>query len=373
MGWFGFEQHLPEVLTREAFLGLSTYQWAGLAILTLAGLLLGTLIQWGLERARGILEARTINPWDEHWVSVLIGPVRLAVTLLVVHYGCPLFGLDDYTQATLRVLVRSLLIVTLTWLGVRMVRVGARFLEDYLGRTITDPARLRAIHTQVRVPAGLLHGLVLLVGVALVMLQFEPVAGIGLSLLASAGVVGIVVGLAAQRTVANLLASLQIAFTQPIKIGDTVEAEKEIGVVEEINVTYVAVQLWDRSRLIVPLTYFVEKPFRNLSKTTSDLVGAVLMHADYTVPVEEVRAELTRILEATDLWDRRVYALQVTELTPASVELRAIVSAVDNAKLWSLRCHVRERLLAWLQTQGRGHLPVARYVVQDDQRRSEML
>jgi small-conductance mechanosensitive channel len=371
-GFFGFEHHLPEVLTRESFLGLSAWQWSGLAILTLAGLLLGTLLQWGLERP-GVLEQRTASPWDELWVSVLIGPTRLAVTLLVVHLAV---RCSDSTTTPGHA-ARPRPFAADRHRHLARPPAGARRRSGSSKITwgaTSDPAKQRAIHTQVRVPAGLLHGLVLLIGIALVLLQFESVSGVGLSLLASAGVFGLVIGLAAQRTVGNLLASLHIAITQPVKIGDTVDVENQTGVVEEINLTYVAVQLWDRSRLVVPVTYFIEKPFRNLSKTTSDLVGAVLLHADYTVPVEEVRAELGRILDATDLWDKRVHALHVTELTPSAVEIRAVVSALDSAKLWSLRCHVRERLLTWLQTHGRGHLPVARYVSSDsDTSRREML
>jgi small-conductance mechanosensitive channel len=179
-------------------------------------------------------------------------------------------------------------------------------------------------------------------------------------MLASAGVAGVVIGLAAQRTVANLLAGIQLAVFQPIRIGDAVVVESEYGWIEEIGLAYVVIRIWDDRRLILPVSYFLEKPFHNWTRQSPALLGTVMLYLDYTAPVEEVRAELGRLLDETPLWDRRVQAVQVSDLTADGVQLRVLVSAADGALLWDLRCLVRERLLVWLQTHGRAYLPVKR-------------
>jgi small-conductance mechanosensitive channel len=201
--------------------------------------------------------------------------------------------------------------------------------------------------------------------VALVLMSFNRVREVGISLLASAGVMGIVLGLAAQRTLGNVIAGIQIAIAQPIRLEDVVIVENEWGWIEEITLTYVVVRIWDLRRLIVPISYFVEKPFQNWTRISADLLGSVFLYADYSVPVAEIRQELMRILEESSYWDKKVGVLQVTNATSEVIEIRALMSAVDSPSAWNLRCEVREKLIDFMQKRFPTGLPRVR--VQMDQ------
>jgi small-conductance mechanosensitive channel len=183
-------------------------------------------------------------------------------------------------------------------------------------------------------------------------------------LLTSAGIASVIVGFAAQRSISNLLAGFQIAFTQPIRIDDVLVVEGEWGRVEEITFTYVVLSIWDERRLVLPLNYFIEKPFQNWTRNSSKLTGAVYLQTDYTVPVEAVRTELQRIAEANPLWDKRVCVLHVTDSKERTLELRALVSAADAGSVWELRCAVREQLIGFLQREYPASLPRTRASVE---------
>jgi small-conductance mechanosensitive channel len=192
----------------------------------------------------------------------------------------------------------------------------------------------------------------------------ERVRQLGAGILTSAGILGIVVGLAAQRSIANLLVGLQIAVTQPIRIDDVVIIENEWGRIEEITSTYVAVRLWDLRRLMVPLTYFIEKPFQNWTRTSAEVLGTVYLYTDYRVDVEAVRRELLKILRESELWDGRVWGFQVTDAKESVLELRALMSASDASKAWDLRCAVREKLVLYMQRYHSSCLPRFRVQVE---------
>jgi small-conductance mechanosensitive channel len=180
---------------------------------------------------------------------------------------------------------------------------------------------------------------------------------LGTAMIASAGVAGIVIGFAAQKSLGTLLAGFQIAMTQPIRIDDVVIVEGEWGKIEEITLTYVVVKIWDLRRLVVPITYFIEKPFQNWTRTSADILGTVFLHVDYGVPVGAVREELTRILAASPNWDHKVNVLQVTDAKERTLELRALASSSDASKSWDLRCEMREKLVAFIQDQYPESLP----------------
>jgi len=188
-----------------------------------------------------------------------------------------------------------------------------------------------------------------LIALAAALMSFPSVRQLGVSLFASAGVAGIVLGIAARPTLGNMIAGMQIAMSQPIRIDDVVVVENEFGRVEEITMTHVTLKLWDERRMIVPLTWFIENPFTNWTRTGASILATVYLYADYRVDVDAVRAELSRIVAATDLWDRRVAALQVTDATERSVQLRALVSASNSGIAWDLRCLVREQLIGFLR------------------------
>jgi small-conductance mechanosensitive channel len=192
------------------------------------------------------------------------------------------------------------------------------------------------------------------------LMTFDRIRHVGVSILASAGMIGIILGFAAQRSIATLFAGLQIALTQPIRIDDAVIVEGEWGRVEEITLTYVVIKIWDLRRLVVPVTYFLEKPFQNWTRVSANLLGTVFLYVDYSVPVDEVRRELQAILKVSALWDGQVGGVQVTNSSERTLELRLLMSAADSSKIFDLRCEVREKVLAFLQQNHPGSLPRVR-------------
>jgi small-conductance mechanosensitive channel len=201
---------------------------------------------------------------------------------------------------------------------------------------------------------------IILFTTASMLMVFDAVRQLGTSILASAGVAGIIVGFAAQRSIATVLAGFQIAMTQPIRLDDVVIVENEWGRIEEITLTYVVVLIWDQRRLIVPINYFIEKPFQNWTRISADLLGTVYLYTDYTVPVSALREELDRILAGTKLWDGRVKGIQVTDAKENVLEVRVLVSAADASAAWDLRCLVREKLVDFLQRTHPDSLPRTR-------------
>jgi hypothetical protein len=208
--------------------------------------------------------------------------------------------------------------------------------------------------------------LIVLITLAIMLMTFPSIRHLGESLFASAGLAALVAGLAARSTFSNLIAGVQIAFTQPMRLDDVVVIEGEWGWIEEIRTTYVVVRIWDLRRLIVPLSYFIEKPFQNWTRQTSNLLGTVFLYTDYTVPVEEVRQEFHRVLEASQMWDGKVWGLQVTNTSERTIELRALMSAPDGARAFDLRCYVREKLIAFMQQKYPESLPKTRAELRPD-------
>jgi small-conductance mechanosensitive channel len=292
-------------------------------------------------------------------------PSRIAVILLVLLATLPLAEPGPQLEAVLSRSLGALLVIALGWTFIRMT--NAAFNAVLHGR---DYGTLD-IETRGRVTLLTLCKRLALLGIALVtaglvLTAIPVVRNVGLSLFASAGVAGIVVGLAAQPTITNLIAGIQLALTQPIRIGDQIILENEFGGISEITSTYVVVALWDDRRMIVPLSYFLQKPFQNWTHDQVGLVQPIMIYADYSAPVPAIRDELHQILSESRLWDRRVWNLQVTELKPDCVELRALVSAASAAQAWDLRCEVREKLLAFIRDHHKDALPGKRVRVAED-------
>jgi len=224
----------------------------------------------------------------------------------------------------------------------------------------------RRVVTQTRVLTRTLVSVIVVVGIAFALLTFPGVRNIGASLLASAGIAGLVLGVAAKPILGNLLAGLQIAISQPIRIDDVVIVEGEWGRIEEIGRTYVVVAIWDQRRLIVPLQQFIEKPFQNWTRASSDILGTVFLWVDYGMPVDPLRQELKRICEAAPGWDGRVCLVQVTDTSERSMQLRALVSSADASRNWDLRCLVREKLIDFIRREYPAFLPRVRAAMTHD-------
>ncbi len=246
------------------------------------------------------------------------------------------------------------------WLALRAVGAGEQLALTRFRIDVSDNLRARRVHTQVKLIRRIISAAVLVLALGAIMLTLEPVRRIGTTLLASAGVLGIIVGFAAQRSIGMVLAGLQVAIAQPIRLDDVVIVEGEWGRIEEITLTYVVVRIWDLRRLVLPVSYFIEQPFQNWTRVSAELLGTVFLYTDYTVPVDELRAELRSILERCPNWDGKVAGLQVTNSDARTLELRALMSAADAPTLWDLRCEVREQLVAYLQQNHPEALPRTR-------------
>jgi len=263
----------------------------------------------------------------------------------------PAFGISNYAEDTIEHVLHITFIVCLTWLLICAVYAVEDILLRRYDISAADNLRARSVRTQMAVLRRLVIGFIGVLGVGLVLYTFNHTrlwqAGAGL--LASAGLASLALAVAAKSTVSNLLAGIQIAFTEPIRLDDVVIVDGQWGRIEEITSAYVVVCIWNLQRLIVPLNYFIEHPFQNWTRTSANLMGTFYLYADYTCPIAPLREELTRILKTTNLWDGKVDVLQVTEFTPQAMQIRALMSADDSGRLWDLRCYVREQMIAFLQ------------------------
>ncbi|MBD3877609.1 MULTISPECIES: mechanosensitive ion channel family protein [Stutzerimonas] len=320
-------------------------------VLSLFGRLLTALT---LRLARAFLFTRELSEQLEK-------PVRLLLPLVGVQGVWTSAPNDLHFIDAARHVTTLLIIATLTWLVMRSLRGLQQFIQLRNPVDVVDNLRARQIQTQSRVLLRTLTFFVLLIGAAAMLMTFPGARQFGASLLASAGLAGLAVGFAARPVLANLIAGVQIAMTQPIRLDDVVIVENEWGRIEEITGTYVVVRIWDDRRLIVPLQHFIEKPFQNWTRRSSSLIGTVFLWADYSLPLEPLREELRRLCkEVPELWDGRVCVLQVTDTSEKSIQLRALVSSPDSSRNWDLRCHIRESLLSFIQRQYPHSLPQLR-------------
>ena len=242
-----------------------------------------------------------------------------------------------------------MIIFSITWLIIVALKIAKKLIVHNYDVEASDNLKARKIYTQFNILERIFIFLIIILALGAALMSFESIREVGISVFASAGVAGIIIGFSAQKLIGTILAGIQIAITQPIKFDDVVVVEGEWGRIEEITLTYVVINIWDKRRLIVPTTYFIETPFQNWTKSSSDILGTVFIHTDYCVPFDKLREELTLILKATKLWDGKVNVLQVTDSKPQSVEIRALMSAVDSPTAWDLRVLVREKLISYLQ------------------------
>ena len=324
---------------------------------------LGALF-WLLWRVGGIIElfllslsARAETSWDDLLLPLAGKTVRRALPLLALILGAPALSVSPALAEVVRNATSLLLIGVVAFVLFQVVDAAAAFVLRPHRLDVTDNLQARAIHTQVLVLKKVALTVIGVFTLASMLMVFESVRQFGASILASAGVAGIVVGLAAQRSIATLLAGFQIALTQPIRVDDVVIVENEWGRIEDITLTYVVIRVWDQRRLIVPMTHFIEQPFQNWTRSSSDILCTVMLYLDYSVPVASLRVELTRILQQSRFWDGRVNVLQVTDSKEHTLEVRALASAADASLAWDLRCEVREQLVAFVQRNYPESLP----------------
>ncbi|MEW5837000.1 MAG: mechanosensitive ion channel family protein [Pseudomonadota bacterium] len=329
--------------------------WGRLALLAV-GVVIAALIAHRLLRPVVVRVVR-FSTVLQHVLRRSDRPLQLVLPLVALNLlwqGAP----DDMAAiTTVRHATGVLTIAAITWLASAAVKGVADGVIALHPADVADNLQARRIQTQTRVLGRVGVGVVLVAGLAFMLMTFPRARQLGASLLASAGVVGVVAGIAARSVFSNLLAGLQIAMGQPLRIDDVLIVEGEWGRVEEITSTYVVMKLWDERRLIVPLQWFIDHPFQNWTRRSADLLGTVILWVDYTLPLEPIRQEARRLCEASPLWDKRVCVVQVTDANERAMQLRILVSAAHSGAAFDLRCELREGLIRFIQQHHPQALP----------------
>lgn len=338
---------------------LPPYLWNILliALAVLIGLLLSGLLSFFVrKRTEEGMRFRLGQSLLRH----LTTPVSILVPLFIFNNFIPLLQVPAGVRAYISKWTEVFLIISFTWLLIRSIRVGQDIIHHKVNINTPDNFRQRQIITQLIYIRRVVVFILILLAIGAVLLTFDTMRKVGTGLLTGVGIGGIIIGFAAQRSLGNLLAGFQIAFTQPIRIDDEVIIEGEFGRIEELTLTYVVVRIWDNRRMIVPINYFIEKPFQNWTRKSTEILGTVYLYVDYTIPVEWLRQEFMKIIQDHPLWDKRVANLMITDLKQEVMELRAIVSAYSSGRAFDLRCDVREKLIARIQEAYPGSLPKKR-------------
>ena len=257
-------------------------------------------------------------------------------------------------------LATILVIASIAWIIIILLQVVKQHILSKYDISQADNLKARKIYTQYVILENTIIFIVIVFAVGIALMSFSSIRNIGISILTSAGIAGIIIGFAAQKALGTILAGIQIALTQPIRFDDVVIIQGEWGWIEEITLTYIVVRIWDKRRLIIPTTYFIENTFENWTRTQSDILGTVYLYVDYSQPIEPLREELTRLLKLTHYWDGKVNVLQVTNTTDRTVELRALMSAKNSPDAWELRVFIRENLIGFIQKNYPNSLPKIR-------------
>ncbi|MEF3082249.1 mechanosensitive ion channel domain-containing protein [Luteimonas sp. SMYT11W] len=349
-------------------------EWIHLAAIAwplLVALILGIVVHWSLRALARVASRRAHEHMRARIAQVVAVPAAVALPLLFLSLALDATPIDPDLLGQLRHWIAIGGMLCLTWLGARVVgAIEARILLEH-PVDVEDNLAARRIQTQARVISRVIQAGVVLVGVSLALMTFPQVRQVGAGLLASAGIIGLIAGVAAQPVFGNLIAGLQIALAQPIRLDDVVIVEGEWGRIEEITSTYVVVRIWDERRLVVPLQWFISNPFQNWTRTSAQLLGTVFLWLDHRAPIPAIRDQLQRICEADPRWDRRVCVTQITETDKHTIEVRLLVSARNSGELFDLRCAVREGMLAFLDAHHPQALPRVRNEVTDgDARRA---
>lgn len=338
-----------------AALAFAPKEVAGAVILAITALLALAAHAIGIRLLRPLLNER--HPYWSALLHATKGPTRLALLVLALAIAMPSASFDPDIGDMLTKLLSIATIVLIGWIAITAGHLaGDLYVARAQGEGI-DILVARKHVTQVRILRQVVDTVIVVLTVSTALMTFEPVRQYGVSLFASAGVAGLVAGLAARPMLSNLIAGLQIATTQPIRLDDEVVVENQWGRVEEINSTYVVLGLWDLRQLIVPLSYFIEKPFENWTRDSTALIGSVLFHVSYAAPIEQLRAKVIEIVKASPHWDGDVVKLQVQDAKESALELRVIASARTSGQVGELRYEIREKVIAFLQQEHPACLP----------------
>ena len=279
----------------------------------------------------------------------LRGSMFLFIPLLLINLGVRYVHIQPGTLGFITTTINIFIILSFCSVLIRLINVAQDMLFIRYDINISNNLRARKIRTQIMYVKKVAIVILVTLCLSLILLSFPGVRKFGTTILAGAGVAGIIIGFALQKSLVNLFAGIQIAFTQPIKIDDAVVVEKEWGWIEEINLTYVVVRLWDLRRLVLPITYFTENPFQNWTRNNAQILGSVFLYLDYSMPLEPLRKHFEKVLSETKLWDQETQVLQVTDTTEKTMTIRMLMTAQNSPTAWDLRCHVREKMIEFIQ------------------------
>lgn len=333
------------------YLNLSEGSTWGYLIAIGAFLVLFFVLIFIFNRVLKKLEAksrRTNSPIDDFIIRLFRIPGIWIIFSVLLHIFASTIKDDTRIFETLKPISRILLILAIGWLFIQTIRAVFRYVQNKYDINNPDNLEARKKLTQLNMIEKILVVVAVVVFVGIALMSIKPLRELGLSVLASAGVVGIIIGLAAQRSVGQILSGVQIAFTQPIRIDDVVVIEGEWGRIEEINITYAVVKIWDERRLIVPIEYFLNTPVQNWTRTTSNILGTVYLYVSYDLPLEPLREHLMAVVKDHPDWDGRVQNIQVTDSKQWYKEIRLMVSSADSSANWDLRVYVREKMIDFI-------------------------
>lgn len=290
----------------------------------------------------------------------LRGSMFLFIPLLLIRVGVNYVHIQPESLGFITTTINIFIILSFCSVLIRLINVAQDMLFIRYDINISNNLRARKIRTQIMYVKKVAIVILVTLCLSLILLSFPGVRKFGTTILAGAGVAGIIIGFALQKSLVNLFAGIQIAFTQPIKIDDAVVVEKEWGWIEEINLTYVVVRLWDLRRLVLPITYFTENPFQNWTRNNAQILGSVFLYVDYSMPLEPLRQHFEKVLSETKLWDQETQVLQVTDTTEKTMTIRMLMTAQNSPTAFDLRCYVREKMIEFIQENYPHGLPQVR-------------
>jgi len=294
------------------------------------------------------LTYKTQNPSLNIIVSIVASNFYLLIALISVNSLLPLIKLPPQPGLIVKKITQAILIAMVSWVIIKIINAIESFIMRQYVRQNTSSFSARKIQTQLYIVKRIIISLLIVVTIAAILMLFDTLKTLGTGLLTTAGIISAVGAFASQQSLSRIFSGIVIAFTQPFSIGDTIIVDNEFGQVEEITLSYIIVKLWDLRRLILPSDYFNNKSLLNLTKDSSDLLGTIFLYTDFSLPVDELRNKFNEILKSSLLWDKKVSALNVTDMKENCMEIRCLVSAANSSKLWELRCHIRERLIQYI-------------------------
>ena len=330
--------------------------WITYSLVILSCILIGLILRWILFSLIKFSNKRKPTVFKTQLLKHLKAPTKFLLPLLFIYSSLSILELNSFWHK----IIESLIIINLSWMIIATLNAVEEIVKQKFTNTGNHITKDRKVLTQLRFLKSLSIVIIFTLAIAAILWNIPGVRKLGTTILTSAGVIGIIAGVAAQKSIANLITGFQIAFTQPIKIDDEVVIEGEYGTVEDITLTYVVIKTWDLRRLVLPLNYFNDNSFVNRTFNSTDLIGTVFLYVDYTFPVSVLRTKLMTILKEHPLWNKKTGELLVTNSNEKAIELRATFSAKNASDTWTMRCEIREQLIDFIQEKHPASLPKLR-------------